>query len=265
MVSRAEIDRLRTEADTIFTRLQTVRESLERARSSEGDHWERGAVDVDLETPAGEDITVTLDLERPAAESAQARYEQAAEMAERLESRQAVAGPLAAVPRDPLAVLVLFHLEDGSDSPRRVAGALDADPEAVADTCDRLERAGLLAVADRTYRLTDAGVDLLAHLDTREGRERFLRWLDDADTLARRLWRGGPDYARMTAEELDMDWTRVERLYAAMEHVGLVEPYDGSIIKGEERKLKPKRETHRHHTYYVTTRAADRILRDLED
>ena len=51
-------------------------------------------------------------------------------------------------------------------------------------------------------------------------------------------------------------------LYAAMDAVGLVQPYEGSIIKGSERKLSPKDETHKKHTYYVTTAVTDRILRE---
>ena len=50
-----------------------------------------------------------------------------------------------------------------------------------------------------------------------------------------------------------------------METVDLATTYDGSIIKGTERKLKPKDETHRKHTYYVTTDLADRILRELDE
>ncbi|MUV90360.1 DUF2250 domain-containing protein [Halapricum sp. CBA1109] len=41
-----------------------------------------------------------------------------------------------------------------------------------------------------------------------------------------------------------------------------MQPYEGSIIKGSERKLSPKDETHKKHTYYVTTTVADRILRE---
>jgi len=44
-----------------------------------------------------------------------------------------------------------------------------------------------------------------------------------------------------------------------------VTTYEGSTIKGSERKLKPKSETHRKHTYYVTTSVAEQLLRDLED
>ena len=42
MVSEAEIERLRQEADTIMTRLQRVQERLDEARSEAGDHWESG-------------------------------------------------------------------------------------------------------------------------------------------------------------------------------------------------------------------------------
>ncbi len=270
VVSRAEIKRLRTEADTIFTRLERVTTALERARSEAGDHWDRRELDLDLETPTGETIGVTLDLDCSAAENAQKRYERASELESALERREAVAGKLAPVPAEPLAYLVLYHLAatDG-DGSRSMAGDLDADHDRVADHCTELISSGLVAV-DReqtptTYRLTDDGRGVLDFLADRDGKETFLRWLDDPRTLARRLSRGGPDYPRMTAAELGLDLAHVRHCYRAMEAIGLVRIYEGSIIKGTERKLKPKTETHRKHTYYVTTDVTDRILRDLED
>ncbi|MFC6973550.1 hypothetical protein ACFQL1_00930 [Halomicroarcula sp. GCM10025709] len=53
MVSRAEIERLRTEADTIMTRIQRVSEALEQARHESGDHWTDGELTLTLETPQG--------------------------------------------------------------------------------------------------------------------------------------------------------------------------------------------------------------------
>ena len=268
-VSRAEIERLRTEADTIFTRIGAVETALERARSESGAHWETGELTLTLQTPTGEAIDVTLDLEAGAAENAQHRYERVGTLEARLAEREAVAGELAEVPPQPLSILVLAHLDavDG-DGPRSMAGDLDADLAAVVETCEELAASALLNADSRgnvtRYRLSENGEDLLEFLEEREGKTDFLRWLEDAATLARRLWRGGPDYPQLTAVEVGLDLEYVRQLYRAMEVVGLVETYDGSIIKGTERKLKPKTETHRKHTYYVTTTVADRILRNLE-
>ncbi|MDQ2050585.1 DUF2250 domain-containing protein [Natronolimnohabitans sp. A-GB9] len=270
VVSRAAIERLRTEADTIFTRLERVTKALERARSEAGDHWEQRELELDLETPTGETIAVTLDLDCSAAENAQQRYERASELESKLAQREAVAGKLAPIPAAPLAYLVLHHLAatDG-DGSRSMAGDLDADHDRVADCCAELVSSGHLEV-DReatptTYRLTDDGRAIRSFLEEREGKLTFLRWLDDPRTLARRISRGGPDYPRMTANELGMELTHVRHCYRSMAEIDLVETYDGSIIKGTERKLKPKDETHRKHTYYVTTDVADRLLRELDD
>lgn len=63
----------------------------------------------------------------------------------------------------------------------------------------------------------------------------------------------GAATSRTVAGAVDADHDRVRTLYAAMDAVGLVEPYEGSIIKGSERKLSPKSETHKKHTSFVTT------------
>jgi len=287
MVSRAEVERLRTEADTVLTRIETVKSELADARGREGDHWESGELPVTLATPTGEEIEVTLDVDRSAAENAQDRYERAAEMEQRLEEREAVAGELAAIPSDPLAVRILYHLKSvKGDYPRSMAGHLTADRPDVVEHCEHMEESGVLEriesgmlkrrkvkakMADEThqhhtyYRLSRDGDHLLRFLDEREGKANFLRWIDDALTVARRLSRGGPDYPRMTANELGLDYEHVRQLYKAMQSVGLVTTYEGSIIKGGERKLKPKSETHRKHTYYVTTDETDRVLRDLDE
>jgi len=115
------------------------------------------------------------------------------------------------------------------------------------------------------YRLSREGDHLLRFLDEREGQLNVLRHLPDGQRLVRRLSRGGPDYARMTANELEMAFEYVRHLYRALRQVGLVDEYDGSTIKASERKLKPKAETHRKHTYYVSTDRADALVRELDE
>ena len=287
MVSRAEIDSLRLEADTILTRYESVEAALEQARSESGDHWETGTLSVTLETPRGEAIDVDLDLEADPATNAQTRYDRASELAAELERRQSVVGQLAPLPADPVAYLLCYHLDAvGSNYPRSMAGHLDATRENVEDLCERMETAGLVervepgtvkqrrAKAKQSdevrqhhtyYRLSREGDHLLRFLDEREGRRNVLLHLPDGRRIVSRLARGGPDYPRMTAEELEMDFEYVRHLYRALRRVGLVTEYEGSTIKASERKLKPKAETHRKHTYYVATDVADELLRDLED
>jgi predicted transcriptional regulator len=287
MVSQAEIERLRREANTIMTRIQRVDDALERARSEAGTHWDERELEVTLETPRGESIQVTLDLDEDAASNAQERYEAAKELEAELERREAVVGQLAPMPRDPVAYLVCYHLDTAEGNyPRSMAGHLDATREAVAERCETMEAAGILErvesgtvkqrrvkakQADEVrqhhtyYRLSREGDHLLRFLGERAGQLNVLRHLPDGQTIARRLDRGGPDYPRMTADELDLEFEYVRHLYRALQRVGLVTVYDGSTIKGSERKLKPKDETHKKHTYYVTTDVASALLRDLDE
>jgi predicted transcriptional regulator len=286
MVSETEIERLRREADTIMTRIQRVDEALDRARSEAGDHWDDRTLALDLETPRGEDITVEIDLDRDAAASAQARYERVKDLESELERQREVVGQLAPLPADPVAYLLLYHLDTVEGNyPRSMAGHLDAERKAVESLCERMETAGLLErvesgtvkqrrvkakKADEVrqhhtyYRLSREGDHLLRFLGEREGKLNVLRHLPDGRRIAERLARGGPDYPRMTADELDMSFEHARHCYRALRRVGLVTTYEGSTIKGTERKLKPKDETHRKHTYYVTTDVAEGVLRDLE-
>lgn len=71
IVSEAEIERLRLEADTIMTRIQTVEEALEQARHEAGDHWDDNELELSLNTPQGKSITVEIDLKADAATNAQ--------------------------------------------------------------------------------------------------------------------------------------------------------------------------------------------------
>jgi len=287
MVSQAEIDRLRREANTIMTRIQRVDDALERARTEDGTHWEERELTVTLETPRGESIEVTLDLDADAASNAQTRYEAAKELEGELERREAVVGQLAPMPRDPVAYLVCYHLDTVEGNyPRSMAGHLDATRDAVEALCETMETAGVLErvesgtvkqrrvkakQADEVrqhhtyYRLSREGDHLLRFLGEREGTLNVLRHLPDGQTIARRLDRGGPDYPRMTATELDLEFEYARHLYRALQRVGLVTVYDGSTIKGSERKLKPKDETHKKHTYYLTTDIASALLRELDE
>jgi predicted transcriptional regulator len=287
MVSQAEVDRLRLEADTIMTRYETVQEALERARSKSGDHWETGELTVTLETPRGESIDVTLDFESDPASNAQSRYDRAKDLEAELERTERIVGQLAPLPADPVAYLLCYHLNAVEGNyPRSMAGHLDAKRAQVEDLCDAMKVAGILervesgTVKQRRvkakqaaevrqhhtyYRLSREGDHLLRFLDDPEGQRNVLRHLPDGHTLLKRLARGGPDYPRMTAEELEMEFEYVRHLYRALRQVGLVTEYEGSTIKATERKLKPKDETHRKHTYYVTTDQGDAALRHLEE
>lgn len=286
MVSEAEVERLRREADTIMTRIHEVEATLEEARHEAGDHWDDGELEVTLETPGGEPIDVTLDLDADAASNAQSRYERAKELDAELERKRSVVGRLAALPADPVAYLLCYHLDAVEGNyPRSMAGHLDAERSRVVDCCAAMETAGILErvesgtvkqrrvkakQADEVrqhhtyYRLSRQGDHLLRFLGDREGKANVLRHLPDGLTIARRLSRGGPDYPRMTAEELDMEFEYVRHCYRALRRVGLVTTYEGSTIKASERKLKPKAETHRKHTYYVTTPVAEQLLRELD-
>jgi predicted transcriptional regulator len=287
MVSRAEIDRIRLEADTIMTRYQQVEQALDRARSESGDHWESGELTVTLSTPRGESIDVALALDADPASNAQSRYERAKDLEAELERKQKIVGQLAPLPADPVAYLICYHLDAVEGNyPRSMAGHLDAERSHVESLCQEMETAGMLErvesgtvkqrhvkakQADEVrqhhtyYRLSQDGDHLLRFLDESDGQRNVLRHLPDGKALVQRLARGGPDYPRMTADELDMEFEYVRHLYRALRQVGLVTEYKGSTIKGTERKLKPKDETHRKHTYYVTTDSGDEVLRQLHD
>jgi predicted transcriptional regulator len=286
MVSQAEIDRLRLEADTIMTRYEAVAAALETARNESGDHWETGELAVTLQTPQGEAIELTLDLDADPSSNAQERYERASALEAELERKEAVVGQLAPMPADPVAYLLLYHLDTVEGNyPRSMAGHLDAERGQVEELCEALEQVELLerlesgtvkqrrAKAKQSdevrqhhtyYRLSREGDHLLRFLEEREGKLNVLRHLPDGQTIVRRLARGGPDYARMTADELGMTFEYVRHCYRALRRVGLVTEYEGSTIKASERKLKPKDETHRKHTYYVATDVADALLREMD-
>jgi predicted transcriptional regulator len=285
MVSEAEIERLRLEADTIMTRFQQVENALQQARNESGDHWENGRLTVTLDTPRGAEIEIDLTLDDDPAGNAQARYERATELEAELERKQAVVGQLAPLPADPVAYLICYHLDTVEGNyPRSMAGHLDAERGHVEELCERMDQTNLLErvesgtvkqrrvkakQADEVrqhhtyYRLSREGDHLLRFLGERDGKLNVLRHLPTGKRIVKRLARGGPDYARMTADELDMAFETVRHCYRALRRVGLVTVYEGSTIKGTERKLKPKDETHRKHTYYITTSVAETLLREL--
>lgn len=287
MVSRAEIDRLRLEADTIMTRYREVERALEQARSESGDHWETGTLTVTLETPRGESMEMRLDLDADPASNAQSRYERAKGLEAELERKEQIVGQLVPLPADPVAYLICYHLDvvEG-DYPRSIAGHLDARRDHVDDLCEEMEAAGLLErvesgtvkqrrvkakQADEVrqhhtyYRLSRQGDHLLRFLRESEGRLNVLRHLPDGETIVRRLVRDGPESPRMTAAELELEFEYVRHLYRALRQVGVVTKYEGSTTEGSERKLKPKDETHRKHTYYVATDRGEGALRQLDE
>ncbi|MBX0305965.1 DUF2250 domain-containing protein [Haloarcula salinisoli] len=287
MSAQAESDRLRLEAGTIMTRYQQVQEALEQARSEDGDHWDTGTLTITLDTPQGDPIDITLDLEEDPAANAQSRYERAKELEAERERREQIVGQLAPLPADPVAYLICYHLDTVEGNyPRSMAGHLDADRAHVEELCEEMERAGLLErvesgtvkqrnvkakAADEVrqhhtyYRLSREGDHLLRFLDDADGQVNVLRHLPDGHTLVERLARGGPDYPRMSARDLEMEFEYVRHLYRALRQVGLVMKYEGSTIKGTERSLKPKTETHRKHTYYVTTDRGDEVRRRVDE
>ncbi|MFC6955034.1 DUF2250 domain-containing protein [Halorubellus litoreus] len=287
MVSQAEIDRLRLEADTIMTRYQRVQQSLEQAHSESGDHWESGDLTVTLDTPRGDPIDITLDLDADPATNAEARYERAKELEAHLERKQRIVDQLAPLPADPVAYLICYHLDAVEGNyPRSMAGHLDAERKHVESLCQEMETAGLLErvesgtvkqrrvkakQADEVrqhhtyYRLSRDGDHLLRFLDEPDGRVNVLRHLPEGRMLVERLARAGPDCPRTTAEELDMEFERVRHLYRALRQTGVVTESDGSTNKRSDRKVKPEDETHRNHTYYVATDHAEKAVRTTED
>ena len=286
MVSEAEIERLQLEADTIMTRYQTVEAALIKARNEEGDHWEDEQLSLQLDSPHGDTLSVILDLHADPATNAEQRYDRAKELEAELEQQQKIVGQLAPLPADPVAYLICYHLDAVEGNyPRSMAGHLDADRTHIEELCAEMLQAELLeriesgtvkqrrVKAKKTdevrqhhtyYRLSRDGDHLLRFLAEQEGQLNVLRHLLDGQRLVRRLARGGPDYARMTADEFEMDFEYVRHLYRALRRVGLVTEYEGSTTKASERKLKPKAETHRKHTYFVTTDRAESLLRELD-
>jgi predicted transcriptional regulator len=287
MPAQAEPDRLRLEADTIMTRYQQVQDALEQARDKDGAHWETGELQITLDTPQGGSIDITLALNDDPASNAQTRYERAKELEAERERKRQIVGQLAPLPDDPVAYLICYHLDAVEGNyPRSMAGHLDAERSHVENLCEEMKTAGVLErvesgtvkqrnvkakAADEVrqhhtyYRLSRDGDHLLRFLEDAEGQLNVLRHLPDGRTLVERLSRGGPDYPRMSAEELEMDFEYVRHLYRALRQVGLVRRYEGSTIKGTERSLKPKAETHRKHTYYITTDRGEELLRQLDD
>lgn len=287
MVSEAEIERLRREAETIMTRYQRVEDALESARQQDGDHWEAGELEVTLDSPQGTPLELALDLHADPATNAETRYERAKELEAKLEQQRNVVGQLAPLPSHPVAYLLCYHLDTVEGNyPRSMAGHLDAERSHVENLCEEMVQVELLervesgTVKQRNvkakqadevrqhhtyYRLSRAGDHMLRFLGDREGQLNVLRHLPDGQQLVRRLARGGPDDARMTAEELSMDFEYVRHLYRALRRVGLVTEYEGGTIKASERTLKPTAETNRKHPYYRTTDRAERLLRVLDE
>jgi len=283
MVSRAEVERLRTEADTIMTRIQRVDEALERARGEPGDHWETGTVDLTLETPRGESVDVTLDVETDAASAARRRYERASELEADLERRERVDDRLDPLPADPVAYLVCYHLDAvGGNYPRSIAGHLDAERDRVVELCDEMT-AGEPAVLERVesgtvkqrrvkakqadevrqhhtyYRLSRDGDHLLRFLAEREGKLNALRHLPGGRRIVARLAREGPDASRAIADALDEPFEAVRHRCRALRRVGLLATREGGSTSGVEGT------TDGGESVYGATPTGEELLADVGD
>jgi predicted transcriptional regulator len=53
-------------------------------------------------------------------------------------------------------------------------------------------------------------------------------------------------------------------VYWALQWVGLVTECEGHTIKASERKLKPRAETYRKHTYYVAADIAEELPGEID-
>lgn len=248
MAAEEVIDRLRLEADTIMTRYEQVEAALEAARNEEGDHWERGEVDVELETPHGESLTVTLDLHADPATNAQRRYDEATERQRERERTKSISDRLAPMPADPVAYLICYHLDTvGGNYPRSIAGYLDADRSQIESLCEQLESGGLIerlesgTVKQRNakakqsnevrqhhtyYRLSREGDHLLRWLQDREGQLNVLRQLPDGLAILNRLLRSGPESPRQTAEALDLAFEYTRHSFRGLRRVGILSATD---------------------------------------
>ncbi len=286
MVSKKEIERLRREAQTIFSDINEIDNKLEEARHEKGDHWEDEKLHLKLDSPKGEEIDIELELNMSASENAEIRYDKVKDMEDELTRKKKVQGELVDAPPDPITFMILDHLKlVKGDYPRSISRNINAEKKKIVSLCEKLEERGLLerissGMLKRKkvklkrslethqhhtyYRLSEKGDHLLRFLETEDGKRSFFIKMDKARKIAKRLWKGGPDYFRNTSEEMGIDLKKTRQLYKAMMIADIVETYDGSIIKGRERKLKPKKETHRKHTYYITTDEAELVIRDMD-
>lgn len=212
------IDRLRLEADTILTRYSELERALETARNASGDHWERGRIDLTLQTPDEEPIDLSVDLDTDPGRAAAWRYDRANELDAERKRRAAIDDRLDPLPPDPVAYLLCYHLDTvGGNYPKSMAGYVSADRGRVVELCDRMRSAGLFervepgtvkqrrVKAKRSdevrqhhtyYRLSRAGDHLLRFLSEREGRVNALRHLPAGAPIARSLVEDGPLSAR---------------------------------------------------------------------
>lgn len=287
MVSQAEIDRLRLEADTIMTRYEVVERALEAAREQSGDQWETGELPVTLDAPTGESITVTLDFDADPASNAESRYERANELEATLERKQRVVERLQPVPAHPVAYLICYHLDhvDGN-YPKSMAGYLEAERSRVEDLCKEMETAGILeriesgTVKQRNvkakkadevrqhhtyYRLSRDGDHLLRFLSEREGQLNVLRHLPDGQTIVQQLVDDGPSSPRLTAENRDLQFEYVRHLYRVLRQVGLVVEHDDRTGQENFDETQTETEDAYEHTVYVATDRAEKVLRDLKE
>ena len=79
-----------------------------------------------------------------------------------------------------------------------------------------------------------------------------------------RLARYGPDYVALMSKGLKRPKEDIAEALGLLVGLSLVERQKSGIIKKKHRKIKPKKETKPHHTYYVATREGDHLVRELK-
>lgn len=82
--------------------------------------------------------------------------------------------------------------------------------------------------------------------------------------ILKRLARYGPDYVGLMSKGLKRPKDEIEEALAILLAQGLVERMRSGTIKRKHRKIKPKKETKPHHTYYIATREGDHMVRELK-
>ncbi|MFB6283952.1 MAG: DUF2250 domain-containing protein [Halobacteria archaeon] len=284
MASRRRIERLRTEADTLMTRYDQADEALRKARSSEGEHWEDREIVLELETPGGESIEVTLDLDSSVNENAEERYSRAKDMEREIERRESVVKELSPLPSDPVAYLIMYHLDRVEGNyPKSMAGYLEDGRKHVEKLCKEMEKSGLLervesgTVKQRRvkakkaeevrqhhtyYRLSREGDHLLRFLESREGRFNVLKHLPASYRVLCRLSNEGVSSPRGTAKETEMEFEYSRHIYRTLERLGLVTKERG---KSGDQPRKSSEVGGKNRTFYVAAADSEELINELKE
>ena len=239
-MSRDEIDRLRLEADTIMTRYREIESELERARETEGEHWESGELEIEVDSPGGETLELSLDLDLDPGEHAECRYSHANQLERELERRREVVDELDPVPADPLAYLILYHLDRVEGNyPKSMAGYLDGGRKHVEELCKKMVESGILervesgTVKQRRvkakkakevrqhhtyYRLSREGDHLLRFLDSKEAKLNVLKHLPDSAVIMGSVVETGSDSPKSS----EIEFEKARHIYRVLDRLSFV-------------------------------------------